>query len=556
MTGFLGELYAGRFRWDLIHPFPAQDRADRAAGAAARSALSELLERAVDPDLVDTDRVLPEGLEADLAAGGFLALAVPGADGGLGLSPLNVFRVLETAAARCGAVGMLLAWHNVLGVGAFPELLGSAGLRELVAGRLAGGAVGGFGDSEPGGAANSRRATVAVPTTGGYLLTGEKLFVGNGSNAHLITVSATVRDGHDERIELFLVDTASEGFSVVGVHDLVGLAGSPIAALRLDRVFVPAAWRLSTPTGGWRSSPPTVRRTAFARMAITVTQTLAQARACLGWCHDFLQRRRDMNGRPLAEYDAVQRRLAASLADVFAVDSVVEWSLSGGPDADRLAELNAAKNIGTLTSWRVIERTVSLLGGEGVERAASKARRGAPPLPVERAWRDARCLRVAGGVDFNIDLRAAWSGIFAPMYAAGPPGEPPAVAGPARPPVAPAGLSTANQRHLAYVSDQVTALRQRCVRLAAGHDADRLAERQEVLISVNRIADELFTMSAVLARAARLAAAEHHPQRLAEVYCSGGRRRIGHHWHTLDTLDDGTDHAGLCRDWLAGAVNL
>lgn len=346
MTSFLGELQAGRLRWDLVHPFPVPDPADRAAGEASRRDLARLLGEQVDADRVDATRALPDGLPAALAAGGFLALTAPRDRGGRGLSRLAVFRLLEAAAGHSTAVGMFLAWHNVLGVAAYRELLPPGPLSELVDDGLATGAVFGLGDSERGGAARPRRATVAEPTAGGYLLTGEKLFVGNGSSADLLTVTATVRDGAGERVDLFLVDTASDGFTVVGVQELMGLAGSPIAAVRLDRVFVPAHRVLATAAGGWRSSPAVQRLNAFARLAITGTQTLGPARACLGWVRDFLDRRPDMNGRPLAEYEAVQRRLAGLLADVYATDSVVEWTLLAGPDQERLPELTAAKKIG------------------------------------------------------------------------------------------------------------------------------------------------------------------------------------------------------------------
>ena len=46
---------------------------------------------------------------------------------------------------------------------------------------------------------------------------------------------------------------------------------------------------------------------------------------------------------------------------------------------------------------------MSLLAAEGLETARSKAARAAQPLPVERALRDARALRIAGGVDFLLD---------------------------------------------------------------------------------------------------------------------------------------------------------
>jgi len=568
---FLAELRAGRFRWDLIHPFPQQDPADRTLGAAAAAELLDLLTGVVDPDELDRTRRLPPDLIPALRAKGYLAMTVPQADGGLGLSPFNTFRLLETASTWSASVGMLLSWQNTLGIGAYLEMIPPGPLRDLVVARVADGAVLGFADSEPGGAANATRSTVAVPTEGGYLLTGEKLFTGNASVADLLTVSATVwmPDG-GERIDMFLVDTTRDGFTVIGVHDLVGLNGSPLAAVRLDRVFVPAE-HVIVPSGhGFRASPLVARLTAIARMFITVTPPLAAARSCLAWSREFLGRRR-VNGRPLAGYDSIQRRLAASLADVFAIDSVVRWCLlghhaamlpGGTPVPERLPELTSAKNIGTVTAWRVIERTMSLLGGEGAETAPSKARRGASPLPVEQAWRDARSLRIAGGVDFNIDMRSAWSGIFSPIYdgqvdpARPTAGCPSTGRGAATPSTGrgaadsgTAKLSAANRRNLQFVRSQTAVLRSRCLELAGGSPADQLAERQEVLITINRLADELFTMSVVLARAASLA--DRQAQDLAAVFCAGARTRIRSLWSALDAVDE-VDHATPCRAWLNG----
>lgn len=564
---FLDELRVGRVRWDLLQPFPRQDPADRATGDAAAAQLRDLLADHVDPDELDRTRELPDDLVPALHAKGYLAMTVPAVDGGLGLSPFNTFRLLETASAWSASVGMLLSWQNTLGIGAFLEMIQPGPLRDLVVARVAGGAVLGFGDSEPQGAANATRATVAVPTSDGtgYLLTGVKLFTGNASIADLLTVSATVRCDGADRIGMFLVDTASDGFSSIGVHDLVGLNGSPLGACRLDRVHVPVSHAIVPTDRGFRASPLVTRLTAIARMFITVTPPLAAARSCLSWSRTFLAARR-VNGRPLTGYDSVQRRLATSVAEVFAVDSVVRWCLLGEHAARLLPELTSAKNIGTVTSWRVIERTMSLLGGEGAETAPSKARRGAPALPVERAWRDARSLRIAGGVDFNIDMRAAWSGIFAPIYDGGagpaPPAEPAWV--PASPP------SAANRRNAAFVQDQVCKLRSRCLELARRWPADELAERQEVLITVNRLADELFTMSVVLARVADLTAATDlvavadltsqagQAHSLAEVYCAGARSRIAGLWRALETLDDAVDadHASLCQAWMSGDLAI
>ena len=44
LPGLLDELYLGRLRWDLLWPFPVQDRRDREAGDAAVAKLRKLLD--------------------------------------------------------------------------------------------------------------------------------------------------------------------------------------------------------------------------------------------------------------------------------------------------------------------------------------------------------------------------------------------------------------------------------------------------------------------------------------------------------------------------------
>ncbi|HZN76886.1 MAG TPA: hypothetical protein VFC00_35110, partial [Micromonosporaceae bacterium] len=94
---FLVELRAGRFRWDLVDPFPVQSTEDSKRGTAALTDLRALLTARVDADAVEASGELPAGLVADLHAHRLLALTVSNMDGGLDLSPLNAFRVLEEA---------------------------------------------------------------------------------------------------------------------------------------------------------------------------------------------------------------------------------------------------------------------------------------------------------------------------------------------------------------------------------------------------------------------------------------------------------------------------
>jgi alkylation response protein AidB-like acyl-CoA dehydrogenase len=205
--GFLAGLCAGRFHWDLVHPFPRQDADDRATGDAVVAEMHQFLATHVDPD------------ELEL--------------GGLGLSFPNAFRVIEAAMSRAVPVGWCLAIQNGLGAGAYLPLLPAGPLREEIARRVAEGAVFADADTEPSGASNELRSTTATITADGaaYVIEGEKICIGNGPVADFLVVSATVDDAGGERVECFFLDTSSPGFSVASAQEFMGLKGASIGAL-------------------------------------------------------------------------------------------------------------------------------------------------------------------------------------------------------------------------------------------------------------------------------------------------------------------------------------
>jgi hypothetical protein len=262
----------------------------------------------------------------------------------------------------------------------------------------------------------------------------------------------------------------------------------------------------------------------------------------LKWMRD-LAARRSIDWRPLHGYDQVRREFAECLADTFAIDTLARWCLQDGPTerpvpVNLLVERMAAKNIASVTAWRVLDRAMSLLAGEGFETAASKAARGAPPVPLERAFRDARGFRISGGVDFLLDL---WGSLLVTLPRhAGPGG--------AEVPV-PGGLSARNRGHVAELDRQAGRFARTVRDWTAAHPPAELAERQHELILANQVLNELTTGALVLARAA---GADEETQALADVYCDAARHRLADLWSRLDTAGSGPDHAAVAARWLDG----
>jgi len=504
--------------------------------------LLAFLDTEVDPDAIDREGEIPPFVIARLRDLGAFRLATGEDLGGLGLTPYALFRTVEAVASRSVAIGFMLAVHNGIGVAtSLLPTLPHGSLRDLIRRRSGEGVISGFADAEPAGQANQSPRTTAVPTADGsaYVLTGDKLFISNGPVADLLGVTVTVRDEDGPRVGLAVVDTRTPGFEVRASLEYLGVRGLPNGWLRLNGVTVPRDHVVTVAQGDPRRTPERTSAFLTARLLIQAAPALALARNCLRWSREFTARRR-VDGIGLGEYDLIQRTLAANAADVRAMDAVVRWSLGAPAPGDRWFERMVARNFCTEAATRVVDRTVSLLGGEGLETDRSKRRRGAPPVPLERAYRDIRMLRTAGGVDDLVDVQAAQALLTHLAYT-----EP---AGGFRdgavPGVLPAieNFFPRNARHLHDLHEDLARFAAAChdIRTRAAKERQR-ASQQYPLLLLGRIARELLGTTAALATAEQ----DGH-QRLTDVHCTAARFRLRDLWAQLDAPDQ-PDHAGIAR---------
>ena len=570
----LNELYLGRVRWDLLRRFSEQPAEDRLAGDRAISALTLLLSTQVDPARVEDEGRLPEGFTDELQDGGFFRLMLAPGLGGLGLSRLNAFRVVQAATSWSMSVAYYIAVHNGFGSGSYLDSLPAGPLKEMISARVAAGIISAGADSEPIGTANQKRATVAVPVEDGaaYLLTGEKVFIVNGPVADLMDVSATlVAPDGTRQVRLFFVDSSSPGFTVER-QEFMGLFGAQIGVIRLDNVRVPAEYLMEEEDEDWRmrpiprtgqqeesvpaaqsagGAPPDLALLASQGRHLVIAPTsLALAKLSLLAMKEFVTHRR-IDDRPLGEYDEIRQQLAETAADIFTIESVALWPILGQNRVDIEPELGPVKNLVSVTCGRVVDRAMSVLGAEGYETARSKARRGALPLPVERYFRDARALRLAGGVDFMLDKWSAQGRLMSCYYTdiesdIAPPH-------PADPlPLEDAALSPRCQEHLHFVTRQARALARRCRGLTRNLPKEKLFEQQRTMTIIGQVANELLSMSVVLARAAHLAEDGNSAAlELADISCTKSEARLNGLLRLLD--QDGPDLAAIGQEYLQGS---
>jgi alkylation response protein AidB-like acyl-CoA dehydrogenase len=566
---FLEELYQGRFRWDLAHPFPEQAPADRVIGDRTVAGCEAFLTSHVDPTEVDDRDRLPPGFLDELRQTGYLKLQLSPELGGLDLSNLNAFRVIQTSASWSAPVNLILSVQNAIGVGALLPYVPDGPLAAWLAGSLAHGAISGFADTEPEGAANARRFTTATLTDDGkaYVLSGEKLFIGNAPISEILIVSATVHQVVDgkpqDQVRLFFVDTKSPGFRIVETQHYMGLRGFPNGALILDQVRVPADRMFVEPAdaGDARITPTTTLVVLRGRLYLIAASAQAMAIQCLRWCKDFLTTR-TVDGVPLGRYQEIQQQMATSVAETFAIESVTSWillqmdaAIRGTPRPLNLTfEQNVSKNISSDLAWRVLDRSMSLQGAAGYETATSKAVRGAEPIPLERFYRDARSQRISGGVDFLLDYWTSKLIIFSYYYP--PPSDVHAIESVAPPPaeLRAVHLSRKNHDHLDYAARTTKTFARTCLALSRDNpDPETLFAQEHRLIQLNRIANELLTMSLSLSRADHLLSrgGNDSVQDIVDVYCTAARERIERYFAAVAAVTT-PNFANVSDRWIYG----
>uniref|UniRef100_A0AAU1ZV73 Acyl-CoA/acyl-ACP dehydrogenase n=1 Tax=Streptomyces sp. NBC_00093 TaxID=2975649 RepID=A0AAU1ZV73_9ACTN len=541
---FVEGLTSGRLPWELFADFPEPGREETAAGDEFLAEFGPFVDAQVDGDELDRTGTWPDGLLKQLRARGYFQLLAPAELGGRELSPYNLLRAVVRANRRAMGVGQMLCVQNGIAGAALLPAIPPGPLHDFLSAEIAAGSIAAFGDTDPAGQNNSLPGTSATLTgdRSAYLLRGEKLFIANAGIADVIGVSATVTEPDGPRAGVFFLRTDTRGFEVVAPNDFIGVNGLS-ATIRLTDVRVPTEHTLLG-DGTLRLPRAIALQGSYGRTAFSAAGALAVIRNCLDHSAEFVSRRR-VNGRGLGEYDKVQRIVATTLADEFAVESAVRWTmLEPGPD-DRSFEMYVTKNLAAERSWQASDRTVALLGGEGIETARSKRRRGAVPHPVERHHRDARTLRTVGNVDFINDHRAGM--LLLARYGPGTADALPV------PDTSGTGLSAANRRHLDSAVGACQELHRICRRLAERHpDPAELAEREEAVILVGRLATELFGICAVLGRAARPGSGS--AEDLADVYATAARHRVTDLTRRLyaEEEPEAPDYAKISRAWTAG----
>ncbi|MES2125068.1 MAG: acyl-CoA dehydrogenase family protein [Gemmatimonadota bacterium] len=539
---FVRELFEGRLRLELIHPFPAPSAEDSAKAAPFLAALETFLRDHVDSDRIDREGKVPDEVIDGLRNLGAFGIKISEQYGGLGLSQYSYTHAIALVTSHDGSLTALLSASQSIGVAVPLKLFGTDAQKERYLPRLARGAISAFALTEAHvGSDPAGLTTHAEPTDDGseWILNGEKLWCTNGPIAEVMVVMA--RTG--KRITAFIVEADWPGVEVVHRLEFMGLKAIENGVLRFTNVRVPAEniiWgegkglklALTTLNTGRLTLPASCA--AGAKRAVEITRRWAAER--VQW------------GKAIGKHDAVAQMLGRMAADTFAMQAVSDLAslLADRGDADIRLEAAIAKLWNSEVGDRIIDDCLQIKGGRGYETADSLRLRGERADPVERMYRDFRINRIFEGSSEIMRLFIAREAVDTHLKVAGDLIDPKSSPGTRIRTLLRAALFYARwyprhwfglaflkhgefgtlAGHLRFVERRSRKLA-RTLFHAMVRFGPKLEQRQSVLFRLVDVGAELLAMSAAIARAEAMRKGGNSDAiELADIFCRHARQRV------------------------------
>jgi alkylation response protein AidB-like acyl-CoA dehydrogenase len=332
----------------------------------------------------DREHRFPHELFPKLAELGLMGVCVPEEYGGAGADFLSYVLVLEELSRADAGVGVTVAVHTsatTLPILAF----GTDEQKSRFVPPLARGEeIGAFALTEPGSGSDAGSLrTRAEPDGDGWVLTGSKQWITNGSVAGTFVLFARTDDATAgaRGVSCFVLD--AEHVRVTREEEKLGLNSSSTADLLLDGARVERDRLLSEEGRGFRVAMATLDggRIGIAAQALGIAQAaydVARAYAL----------EREQFGHRIADFQAIQWKLADMATEIDAARLLVyraAWRKQQG--LSHTAEGAKAKLYASEMARRQTAEAIQVLGGYGYTKE----------FPLERFYRDAKVTEIYEG---------------------------------------------------------------------------------------------------------------------------------------------------------------
>jgi len=391
--GFIKNLFWGRFRGDVVFPYPEVDAAERKKCQDLLARLEDYLRNEHPAILIDQEEYIPQWCVDRFFELGVMGMTIPEEYGGLGLGVTSYNRVLELIGRFCASSAVMVSAHQSIGCKAL-MLFGTDEQKKRFLPGVAREYLSAFCLSEPqvGSDAAGQETRCEVSDDGTYfILNGEKKWSTSASESGILTVmckqrledarTGSVKDG----VTALICTPDMEGLEVFeNNRSKTGIRGTWQGRIRFTNVRVPRENLLHREGKGLNVALTCLN---YGRCTLSAGVTGGAKRA-FEQATKWTQTRYQFN-RPVADFELVQERIARMAAFTFAMDATL-FAVTGmldRKDSDIMLETAACKVFCSNIGWEVIDDAMQIIGGEAYMTENE----------FERLWRDNRIHRIVEG---------------------------------------------------------------------------------------------------------------------------------------------------------------
>ncbi|MEV4224316.1 MULTISPECIES: acyl-CoA dehydrogenase family protein [unclassified Nonomuraea] len=318
---------------------------------------------------------------------GLFGLSVPEEHGGLGADMVTFALVFEEIARGWMGVAGTIGSHSM--ACSMIARHGTDEQKRLLPELATGARRTGIALTEPGAGTDLQGIrTRAVRDGDHYVVTGTKTWITNARHADPlpVLVKTSITEPAHKGMSVLLVDPSAEGFAVSRDLPKLGYKGTETCEVALDGVRVPVGALLGGVEGRGMQQvlgALEIGRVNIAARAVGVAQ--AAYDAALGYA-----RERTAFGQPIADFQAIQLKLADLATEIQAARLLTYWAASRADSGQRIdMEAGMAKYFASEVALKASLESMRIHGGYGYSQE----------YVVERLYRDAPLMAIGEGTN-------------------------------------------------------------------------------------------------------------------------------------------------------------
>ena len=326
----------------------------------------------------------PADIVREMGELGMFGGPIPEEYGGAGLDYISYAIMNEEISKACSSVRTVLSVQLSLVATTILKWGSEAQKKKYLPKLCAAEWIGCFGLTEPDVGSDAQNLkTFAQKISGGWKLSGQKIWISNGGVAQLALVIAQTDRENPRKMAAFLVETDLPGFEAKTMHGKLGLRSSDTAELFLAGVEAPDDALMGEVGDGFKVA-----------MSALDNGRYSVAAGCLGIAQGSLEasvayaKERHTFGKPIAAHQLVQDMIARMVVDIDASRLLLyragELKNAGKPNT---RETSIAKYYCSEAALRCANDAIQIHGGMGYSNE----------YPVERYMRDARVATIYEG---------------------------------------------------------------------------------------------------------------------------------------------------------------